>query len=385
MDINNFIENIYRELSDIISPEYIELYENIKNERLKTILSTLHAALISSFKTMNERLPTTSYEAHFWADPSRALMKEIEITERLQRGLKKSPYSIEIDSYYQELIKKCNSFLNRSGGSSIPQNMDKVELYYTLPIFKSMDAIEKTSNPIISSNLKIIGEGSYAHVYKYKDEFYGKNFVLKRAKSNLDDKEIVRFKKEFEEMSKLASPYIVEVYNYNEDKNEYVMEHMDYSLYDYINKYNANINKNQRKYIGNQVLRAFNYIHSKGLLHRDISPRNILIREYEDTVVVKIADFGLVKVPESDLTSLQTDVKGSFNDPALFIDGFSKYDLGHEIYALTRLLCYIMTGKVNMDKIEDKKLKSFMSDGMNPDKDKRYKSLNELRDSFVDM
>lgn len=36
--------------------------------------------------------------------------------------------------------------------------------------------------------LKIIGEGSYAKVFKYKDDFYDKYFVLKRAKNDLDKK-----------------------------------------------------------------------------------------------------------------------------------------------------------------------------------------------------
>ena len=37
----------------------------------------------------------------------------------------------------------------------------------------------------IFSDLKPIGQGSYATVYKYKDEFYDKEFVLKRAKNKL--------------------------------------------------------------------------------------------------------------------------------------------------------------------------------------------------------
>ena len=71
--------------------------------------------------------------------------------------------------------------------------------------------------------LKQIGSGSYANVYKYKDTFYNRQFVLKRAKKDLSTKEIQRFKREYEEMQEFSSPYILEVYCYNSEKNEYII------------------------------------------------------------------------------------------------------------------------------------------------------------------
>lgn len=100
---------------------------------------------------------------------------------------------------------------------------------------------------------------------------------------------------------------------------------MDYTLDSYITKYNSSLSLPQRKGIVKQILHAFNYIHSQKILHRDISPNNILVKKYADVIVVKIADFGLVKIPESSLTSFSTEFKGSFNDPALVLDGFESY------------------------------------------------------------
>lgn len=90
-------------------------------------------------------------------------------------------------------------------------------------------------------------------------------------------------------------------------------------------------------------------------LHRDISPENILIKEYEDTLVIKISDFGLVKIPDSELTTIHTEFKGRFNDPELIVVGFDTYGILHETYALTRIIYYIMTGKTNTEKIVEKK------------------------------
>ena len=383
MNIDNLLENIYRELleKEWVSNEYISLYEDFENKKLVEILSSLHSKFVYLFRLMNERLPTSNYRAHFWAEPSRDLIKTIELSRQIYDGVSKSEYALKIEDYYNDIIAQCDSFLRKSGGSEIPPNTKKILLYYKIPIFQKATTLKKeTFNHTGSCALIPIGEGSYARVYKYIDPFYQKLFVLKRAKKDLDEKEKTRFKQEFDVLKKLSSPYVIEVYKYSEENMEYIMEYMDYTLYDFIAK--KDLDKIQRKNIGSQILKAFCYINSKKLLHRDISPKNILIKVYENTIVVKISDFGLVKLPDSSLTTLDSEIKGSFNDPNLIRDGFSNYSFHHEIYALTKLLCFVLTGKLNLDKIKDKKMIEFIDNGMNPDKRKRYKSLEELSTAF---
>lgn len=212
---------------------------------------------------------------------------------------------------------------------------------------------------------------------KYKDEFYHKNFALKRAKKDLNAEEIKRFHREYDEMKKLNSPYVVEVYSYL-NNNEYTMEYLDCSLSNYIEKNNQKLSYSEKRNLVNQVLKAFKYLHSKELLHRDISPSNILLKIYENVVVVKIADFGLVKVPNSQLTNLNTELKGSFNDSGLVTEGFQNYDILHETYALTKLIFFIITGKTNVSNIKNPSLKQFVQKGLSADKSKRYQSVSEL-------
>lgn len=385
MNIENSIQAQYRELISFceINTEHSELYKGIEHQELREIFATLHYELTTLFRKMNEQLPTYGDVKYFWAEPSRKLIKIISITFGLYNGLKNSPLAFEIAKYYLDLLSKCRDFLKSSGGSQIPPHMEKIDLYYSIQIFIPSSLIQ-IDNPqtTMSFSLTQIGSGSYANVYKYKDTFYDRYFVIKRASKNLTTKELKRFRLEFDEMKEFSSPYILEVYNYDETRNEYVMEFMDYTLDNFIQKNNSTMTTELRKKIVNQILHAFEYIHSKNRLHRDISPKNILLKEFDDTPIVKIADFGLVKVPESDLTSANTEFKGYFNDPSLVVEGFNKYSVLHETYALTRIIYFVMTGKTNTDSIANSKLKDFVLKGLNSDKSLRFKSIDEMARAF---
>lgn len=154
-------------------------------------------------------------------------------------------------------------------------------------------------------------------------------------------------------MKKLSSPYVVEVYRFHAEKHEYIMEYVDETLFKYISNNNTKLTHSERKNIVLQILKAFKYIHSQGLLHRDISLTNILIKKYESLNVVKIADFGLVKTEDSNLTSEHTEFKGSLNDHDLEVHGFKNYKITHETYALTRLIYFVMTGRTKVDKFNN--------------------------------
>ena len=249
MDLENYIEAQYREIVEYINIEFINLYESFKSEKLQKIFSTIHHLMVENYKIMNQRLPTREYGAHFWAEPSRELLLAINIVTSMHRALKNTKFSFSFDEYYKKIIKESEEFLSNSGGSEIPPNMEKVQLYNTIPILKPTEVISINSLSDINKtvDIKIIGEGSYAKVFSYIDPFYGKKFVLKRAKNDLSDKEKVRFKNEYEEMKNLSSPYVVEVYNFNEQKTEYIMEYMDKTLESYINENNTVLKQTDRK------------------------------------------------------------------------------------------------------------------------------------------
>lgn len=192
----------------------------------------------------------------------------------------------------------------------------------------------------ICAYLIAVGEGSYASVYRYNDPYYQIPIALKRAKPELDNKELYRFRQEFEVLKSLHSPYIVDVYSYDEQRKEYTMEFLDENIYNYILRNNTTLSIEKRKNLIYQICSGLKYIHSKGLLHRDISLTNIFLKHYDDIDVVKIGDFSLVRWPESNLTSKNSRLKGSLNDSDLVNVGFDCYEMCHETFALTRL-CFL--------------------------------------------
>lgn len=283
---------------------------------------------------------------------------------------------------WKEYVKKFNEILAADGYELYAaEGISGRDIYK----YREKDVIKIEVTPTSKyTALQPIGEGSYAIVFKYEDVFYNRTFALKRAKKNLDAKELERFKREYEQMARLHSPYVLEVYSYDEGKNEYVMEYMDQTLEKYITKSNATLTVPQRKAIILQLIKGYGYIHSKGIFHRDISFKNVLLREYDDAIIVKISDFGLVKIPDSDLTSENSELKGCLNDPSLKVKGFGSYDLLDEIYALSLLISYIITGKTNFSTIKEPCVRAFMNKGTDADRSKRYQSLDEMRIGAID-
>jgi len=172
-------------------------------------------------------------------------------------------------------------------------------------------------------------------------------------------------------------------YTYDEEKNEYYMEYADETLKKFIERNNSTLTINRRRGIAMQIFKGFSYIHSKGYLHRDISFTNVLLQHYEnDLTIVKISDFGLVKMKQSDLTSFGSEIKGSLNDSNLQIVGFGNYNMEYETFALTRLIYYVMTGRYNLENIKNQKVKDFVLKGISSNLDERYHSVAEMQQAF---
>lgn len=370
------LETIYKSDKVIL---YQDFYTDITPFNLRQIFSTLHCAFNELFAYMNSK--NDDYGGHYNAHESRQLLDTIDYFELLNAKLKTFDLDFSLDAEYIEVIKECKQFLKRSNGSTIPDDFIDISLIDNKPIFKLNSTISlKKQNENINITLKKVGEGSYAHVSSFIEPNLSVKVALKKAKKNLNTKEITRFKNEFYDLKSLDSPFIVKAFTYNEIDNSYTMEFIDETIDSYIQKNNTKITFYERRTLIVQLLKAFKHIHSKNLLHRDISYTNILVKTYDDSSqIIKVADLGLVKRENSNLTGYDTPVKGSLNDYSdLERVGFDNYKMEHETFVLTKIVYFILTGKKSYHKESNTGLKDFLDKGLSPDKAQRFKSVEEL-------
>ncbi|WP_193080529.1 protein kinase family protein [Brevibacterium aurantiacum] len=337
------------------------------------MFSVLHKLLNRHFESINDRARTTR---HYWADNSRELLALIDDIEKDLYSLKRASIHATIDQRYQDAIERCQPWLSYSGGSAVPDDFDEVEIVKHEPVFTRPDGAVVLASQPERVQLKMVGSGSYANVYSYVDPEYDIQFAVKRAKSGISERDLSRFRREFEIMKRLRFPYVVEVYRYSDDRDKYRMEFCDDTLRVHVRQRNAALRFATRKRIALQFLYGLNYIHSEGVLHRDVSLQNVLVKTYPSgAVIVKLSDFGLSKEEQSDFTMTQTELRGTIRDPQL--ESLKAYSVVNEIYSIGWVLNFIFSGKESLS-YSDGPVADIVKKCTNPNPANRYQSAIDL-------
>ncbi|MFC9187471.1 protein kinase family protein [Streptomyces cyaneofuscatus] len=322
-----------------VSNAFLRLYES--DARFGRAFASIHERLNGHFESINDRAETTG---HYWAEQSRDMLALVKEVNEFLQSLKHAGVDVHLAESYLAAMKSCQPWLVRSGGSAVPDNFEQIEIIKYAPVLSRPDTEIKLKKSTVRHQLQLIGEGSYAKVFSFIDPDYGIKFAIKRANKDLDDRDLYRFRQEFDILKRLSFPYIVEVYQYDETRNEYKMEFCESTLRDYIKKRNSKLQFSSRKRIALQFLYGINYIHHEGLLHRDVSLQNVLVKTFSGgAVLVKLSDFGLAKERHSEYTRTKTEMRGTIRDPLLA--SFKEYDVRNEIYAIGWVLSYIFSGR----------------------------------------
>jgi len=198
---------------------------------------------------------------------------------------------------------------------------------------------------------EIIGRGAMGVVYRARDPLIGRIIALKTVNlpQGAGDTSIceaaVRFAREARAAGLLSHPNIVTVYDVGETEDSstsYIaMELVEGRNLREIAPSGQAFPLEQLLEIAQQVARALDYAHARGVIHRDVKPANILVR---DDGLVKLADFGVAVIESSDLTRTGHSV-GSPSYLAPEMLGSAPVDGRADLFALGVILYEILAGR----------------------------------------
>jgi len=191
-----------------------------------------------------------------------------------------------------------------------------------------------------------LGHGGMAVVYVAEDAELGRRVAVKvLAEQFADDEEFRRrFVREARLAARLSHPNVVHVYDAGEDETGpfIVMELVRGETVADLLARRRTLPAPEAAVLARQAALGLQHAHEAGLVHRDVKPQNLLLRE---DGVLKIADFGIARAAESTrLTKLGTVLgTAAYLAPEQALGG--EVGPGADIYSLGAVLYELLTGR----------------------------------------
>ena len=245
-------------------------------------------------------------------------------------------------------------------------NIDKLESNSKEPVNYFIDENDEKHHKVLSK----IGEGATSITYKVFDarnkKIMCKKIIKVLSKAESSFKVMQNSIKEFEVLWMLDHPCICRAIGINTSetvndpniKQEMTtiaifLEFEEYSITDILNIMNNTL----KTKIIIEIAHAMNYIHKKGLIHRDIKIDNIRLNSIFEA---KIIDFGFVRIHEaldknySFFQSSMTKGVGTFDFMSPEMLNKEDYDYKTDVYSFGLVLYFIFIGSLPKQKLKDK-------------------------------
>jgi len=314
----------------------------------------------------------------FWIDPSIAEVvmrngndsgnsqgvslsdSEMEILALVRKGLDNDAIAVNIDRSTEKLA--------RIMGDIISRFIEKAALNHRSE--ETHTRISRTSNWLTEEQLstvkekvfegkyavgELLGSGGIGAVFKARHIYMDRMVALKVIRSELaEDRYAMRnFQREATAVANLHHKNIVEIYDFGISENDepyMVMEFVPGStLADLVQKKQP-LPLDRALVLGADISLALAEAHSRGIIHCDIKPSNILINRSEQNEIVKVVDFGLAQIIPKDCQ------QQSLNTDKFFVCGTpfymspeqcsgSRMDLRSDIYSLGCVMFELLTGQ----------------------------------------
>ncbi len=201
----------------------------------------------------------------------------------------------------------------------------------------------------------VLGEGGMGVVYRARDMALGRDVALKCLHMNLTgDPEVRRrFVREARVLRAWSHPGAVAIYDFIEHEHvlAIVMELVEgENLAQHLARWRGKMPYEQIRTVVGDVLLAMDDAHASGVVHRDLKPDNVLVRNDAGRLRPKIADFGIAKVLEGTTYTVSGALLGTcrYMSPEQ-VKTPSLADHRSDIYSLGITLYELVTGRPPFD------------------------------------
>ena len=221
------------------------------------------------------------------------------------------------------------------------------------------DFLREYADKPIDGKYKIVerlGIGGMGEVFKVEHTFLGSTRVVKIIRAQISASSDVheRFLREARMATKVQHPNVATLHDFSAlpDGSHYmVWEFIDGENLAQVLRKRGTLAPRHAVQIAIQALAGLEAIHRAGIVHRDISPENLMITHHADgSEFVKIIDLGVAKAAEADVAMTQTGMfVGKFRyaspDHLGFLAAGERIDGRADLYSLAVVLFEMLTGR----------------------------------------
>ena len=195
--------------------------------------------------------------------------------------------------------------------------------------------------------MKTIGVGGMAVVFRAYDLSEKHTVALKMLREEIagDEAQVRRFVNESKAVAMLSHPNVVKIYNISvrSEIKFIVMEYIEgITLKDYMTRKGV-LSFGEIISYTEQILHALEHAHSKGVVHRDIKPQNIMLLK---NGVIKVMDFGIAKLPNAETLTLTDKAIGTVFYISPEQAGGKDIDRRSDLYSLGVMIYEMSCGKL---------------------------------------